>query len=317
MRLPLLNDENVVAHTVSYTKVRVVILCPILPYDFNFIIMSPLRTLSNAAFIDNVYVRLFQAEWFSITPESWQLSDQRNNYWRLYMHTANGAWIESEQGVLELDCQALYLIPAGVQFNAGSQGELRQFYVHFDVLGLHDVVMRELFDRIICLPPAAGLQSTLQGVLAAHEANSMTDLTLHLQLKAMIYMAIAHYLATISPAQLERTREVAASLEPVLPAIRYIEDHLSETLPNSMLAQQCFMSESYFIRRFRECVGRTPGQFIQEQRIKSAAQQLLFTSSSIDHIATTTGFGSRFYLTRVFTRHMGVAPAAYRKIVWT
>jgi AraC-like DNA-binding protein len=143
---------------------------------------------------------------------------------------------------------------------------------------------------------------------------SHLDLSLHLQLKGVIYEALARYIQTVPPERMERCREIAASLEPVLPALQYIEEHLSEPISNHDLAQLCFMSDSYFSRRFSECVGQPPVQYIREQRIKMAAQQLLFTNQSIEQIASATGFGSRFYLTRVFTRHTGVAPAAYRKM---
>jgi transcriptional regulator GlxA family with amidase domain len=73
------------------------------------------------------------------------------------------------------------------------------------------------------------------------------------------------------------------------------------------------MNTDYFIRRFRLSMGRTPGQYIQEQRVKVAEQQLLMTSRSIEQIAADQGFGSRSYFTRIFTRHTGVSPAAYRK----
>jgi len=72
------------------------------------------------------------------------------------------------------------------------------------------------------------------------------------------------------------------------------------------------MSEDHFIRRFRECVGQSPAQYIQEQRVARAAQRLVFTTESIDAIAAATGFANRFYFSRVFTRHMGTSPAAYR-----
>jgi AraC-like DNA-binding protein len=95
--------------------------------------------------------------------------------------------------------------------------------------------------------------------------------------------------------------------------LRYIEDNLGSSIANGELARHCHMSTDYFIRCFRQLMGRTPGQYIQEQRVKRAEQQLLMTSLSIEQIAADNGFGSRFYFTRVFTRHTGVSPAAYRK----
>jgi AraC-like DNA-binding protein len=60
-------------------------------------------------------------------------------------------------------------------------------------------------------------------------------------------------------------------------------------------------------------VNQTPAQYIVERRVKTAAQHLLFSDNSIERIATESGFGNRFYFTRVFSRHVGTSPVAYRK----
>ena len=54
---------------------------------------------------------------------------------------------------------------------------------------------------------------------------------------------------------------------------------------------------------------------MQEQRLEVATQRLLFTEESIEQIAVETGFNNRFYLSRVFTRKIGIPPADYRKSV--
>ncbi len=73
------------------------------------------------------------------------------------------------------------------------------------------------------------------------------------------------------------------------------------------------MSGDYFMRRFRECVGQTPQQYVLERWLVAAAQRLVFTDDGIERIAAETGFGNRFYVSRVFARHFGLPPATYRK----
>ena len=64
---------------------------------------------------------------------------------------------------------------------------------------------------------------------------------------------------------------------------------------------------------FRERVGCTPAQYVLERRIAAAAQDLLFTNDSIEQIADRLGFANRYHLTRMFTRRVGIPPAAYRR----
>ena len=51
-----------------------------------------------------------------------------------------------------------------------------------------------------------------------------------------------------------------------------------------------------------------------ERRVAWAARRLAFGDESIDAIALGAGFANRNYFTRVFTRHLGVPPAAYRRM---
>ncbi|GCE16019.1 helix-turn-helix domain-containing protein [Tengunoibacter tsumagoiensis] len=139
------------------------------------------------------------------------------------------------------------------------------------------------------------------------------DFVLQMRIKALIYEGLALYLQDVSATRIQHSLQLALAQEPVQPALRYIEAHLGEELLNNELARLCHMQVDYFARRFRECVGMTPGHYIQEQRVKVASQKLLFTNHSIEQIAAEVGFGNRFYFSRIFARHTGVSPAAYRK----
>lgn len=57
----------------------------------------------------------------------------------------------------------------------------------------------------------------------------------------------------------------------------------------------------------------TPARYVVERRIAAATQELVFTQDSIERVAARLGFANRYHLTRVFTRRMGIPPAAYRR----
>jgi transcriptional regulator GlxA family with amidase domain len=146
------------------------------------------------------------------------------------------------------------------------------------------------------------------------ELMNKVDLILETQVKALLYQGLTLYLSTLPAEQLAQPLQIAVDQKPVLPAVNFINNNLALPLLNAELAQLCQMSEGYFNHLFKDCIGQTPGEYIREKRVKLAAQRLLFTTESIEQIAVSTGFGSRFYLTRIFTRSMGLSPAAYRKI---
>jgi AraC-like DNA-binding protein len=234
----------------------------------------------------------------------------QDSFWRFYVNDRDGAFLDD---TYPLYGRQLYIIPAGVRFNTSLVQDVGHFYVHFDMIGLPYVAQREIFCAPICLPHTSSLEQAVVEIMQELAVCNEAHLILQFRTKAIIYEGLALYLRSLPAEQLQRYLQFTATLEPVLPAIRYIEVNIATRLLRSELAQLCHMNVDYFTRRFRDCIGQTPGQYIQEQRVKLATQQLLFTDQSIEQIAADAGFGSRFYFSRVFSQHTGVSPVAYRK----
>lgn len=260
---------------------------------------------------DNLHVRLFEGGYLHIG-DGWNTQNVRSTFWRLYRNEQNGATLQLDSGVYSLIAERLHFVPAGVHFGCQNTQDIQHFYVHFDVIGVPAIAMRELFAAPISLPCCAGLESDVQHLGAALAHGGLDPLVLHCRLKSVLYAALALCIESVPTEQLTHCWQYAEALEPVLPAIHHIENHLATRLLNSDLCVLCHMSENFFIRRFRECVGMTPAQYILERRIALATQHLLFTRESIERIAEITGFGNRYYFSRVFARHMGLPPVAYR-----
>jgi transcriptional regulator GlxA family with amidase domain len=154
-----------------------------------------------------------------------------------------------------------------------------------------------------------------QSALLARElaASQPLDEVRRCKVKALLYQGLAKYLEIVEPKIMERYRHLGAAHAPVLPALEFIEENLSQPHSNAVLAALCGYSEDHFIRSFSQCVGNTPARYVQELRVTAAAQQLLFSNNSIEAISEAAGFTNRFYFSRVFKEHTGFSPAAYRK----
>jgi transcriptional regulator GlxA family with amidase domain len=80
-----------------------------------------------------------------------------------------------------------------------------------------------------------------------------------------------------------------------------------------VLAAAAAMSVRHFARVFTAEVGETPGRFVERVRLEAARQALETTDDTLDRVATSCGLGSAETLRRVFHKHLGVAPDAYRQ----
>lgn len=264
---------------------------------------------------ERLSVRVLAAGWRRQEAGEWDYPDIWSTFWRLYRNAHDGATVTTDLGVVPLRAEVVYLVPPGLKFHCMNTSRVEHFYIHFDVLGVAGLTMREIFFQptgALPPPPLSDTIADLSSVMPPGRADGAPLLGWQCRVQSVLCAALDFHLHCLSAEQVERSRLSSAARTPVLPAVRHIEQHLADHLTNAELAALCSMSEDHFIRRFRECVGQNPVAYIQERRVMRAAQRLLFTSQSIDAIADAVGFGSRYYLTRVFKRRMGIGPAAYR-----
>jgi transcriptional regulator GlxA family with amidase domain len=88
--------------------------------------------------------------------------------------------------------------------------------------------------------------------------------------------------------------------------------HLDQQADLGDLARRAAMSKRTFTRRFREEVGLSPLQWLNQQRLDRARHLLETTDLAVDRIAEQAGFGTGGSLRLHLQRVVGVSPSAYR-----
>ena len=79
------------------------------------------------------------------------------------------------------------------------------------------------------------------------------------------------------------------------------------------LAALAGMSRSTFTERFTGIYRQSPIEFVQNVRLRLAAQLLVSTDMPVKVIAGNVGYGSRSYFTRAFRARYGGDPTTYRR----
>lgn len=103
------------------------------------------------------------------------------------------------------------------------------------------------------------------------------------------------------------------SLEKVKMILSYIADNFQEDITIEDVAGHCFYSKSYFMKFFKETMGVSFIQYLNDYRLEVAAKLLVGTSDNILDIAINTGFDNLSYFNRSFKKKYGVTPGKYRK----
>lgn len=241
-----------------------------------------------------------------------ELACPSDAFWRLYLNFSEGMAIETGEKLVPLLRHVFYLIPPNIPFCERTTATVRHFFVHFDIVGLAEIMIRELFQTIAELPASPPQRQFVRELLEQRPADPGSELIGRLRTKGLLHALLATHLQAMPAYPLQRLINVHEA-GPIQPALEYIEQHLAMPIYNQALAQACHMSVNHFLRLFRASQSCSPRDYINDRRIRQASQELIFTADSIDAIAMRTGFSDRYYFSRVFRQRMGISPGAYRK----
>ena len=95
-------------------------------------------------------------------------------------------------------------------------------------------------------------------------------------------------------------------------ATHYFNENYHSVLSIKDYAKSRHFSPCWFIRSFKEIVKVTPMQYIVSLRMMNAQNLLENTSLNITEIAEAVGYDNPLYFSRLFHKHTGVSPSAYR-----
>ncbi|WP_240377046.1 helix-turn-helix domain-containing protein [Bacillus piscicola] len=98
-------------------------------------------------------------------------------------------------------------------------------------------------------------------------------------------------------------------------SLKFIEEHLTNELQLTLLAEQAGYSKFHFQRIFRKIIGKSVAAYIRERRITQSARELITTDQRVIDIAITYRFHSQESFTRAFKKVYNTTPGDYRKLL--
>ena len=93
----------------------------------------------------------------------------------------------------------------------------------------------------------------------------------------------------------------------------FIEPRIETHLTVEDMAAEAGMSVNSLIIHFARATGRTPAQYLLNQRLRRARWFLMNRPLSVAEIAFATGFSSHAHLCAAFRNKLGISPGAWRR----
>ena len=136
-------------------------------------------------------------------------------------------------------------------------------------------------------------------------------------LRAMLYGTMM-LLQRVPMVEAEVTETIGRTLTDV-PVSRYVDDfvqlvsdHFREQHGTEFYAARLCITPNYLNKIVRQTLGKSAKTYILDQILAEACRLLRYTTLSVSDIATQLHFDTATYFVRIFGKHIGQTPLAYR-----
>lgn len=164
--------------------------------------------------------------------------------------------------------------------------------------------------------------TSADGIFCTGSINSQAEMLLYL-ITELFGQRIASIIETQYGHEVSKTSqqpfyEIGGQLqfdESIALAQDWMKRHLSSPITAQIVADECGLPLRTFNRKFKEQVGRTPHQYLEQLRINAAQQLLRDFSMSIQDVAEQVGYRDSYHFATRFRQICHVTPSEYRKMV--
>ena len=219
-------------------------------------------------------------------------------------------YFESGHGVLEYNGQVitmkpgnLYLVPFGLTFSYRCDSTYTKLYFHITIPRPDGFDLLSDCKQIISMPISI---SDIQKMTQNYRSGSIVDM---LKIKQEVLMHVTSMLPASTVSSFFST-----VYSPIVQStVDYIQQNLSVQLSSADLAARLFICESTLCKHFKEELGVTVGQYIDDSIFLAVEKILVKSKLSISRISETFGFCDQFYFSRRFRQRYAMSPLQYRK----
>ena len=207
----------------------------------------------------------------------------------------------------EMEPDTVLFIPKNTPYSLHSVGTIQHVVLHFDI-EIEDAQLndghRETSERAFWIPSSIKADVFLRSKIerAAVPASDNTFLEIERSLALMR--------ALLAMASLNESHQESILVKKMK---QYLQQHMTERITLEELSRTFGYTKQYLIRIFKRETGRSPIQYLNEQRLFRSTAELLNAEKSIAEVARSCGFDDYNYFSRAFRRQFGFSPREYRK----
>ena len=238
-----------------------------------------------------------------------------HTYVALALHVGGRMRVE-HRGEFELRAGHLHLIPAGDAHRVLSASNAEMWGLGFCRTCLDPARYGELLAPLDRVRQGASPVVELPAARQAYVLDLLRELDREQHAGGAMPVVAESLLALVLAEVVRASGTAAAPPQPrpsiVAEALSVIEARCLGPLSLQEVAQAVRRTPAYVTTAVKQATGRTVVAWIVEGRLAEARRRLLATDEYVDVIAERVGYADPSHFVRLFRRHHGVTPAAWR-----
>lgn len=181
----------------------------------------------------------------------------------------------------------------------------------FDNLGEADFNLRNLFfGKKLCfnnlVKPDEYVRNVILNMVSLAKENSSLNM---LALYGYVCQLFSWLLKNaVSSKETNADSDVVDYYKIIEPALRTIRDEYAKDFSLDFLSEKCSVSKFHFCRVFKQVMGTSAINYLNEYRLKVANTLLLNTNKQVQEIASLCGFNDVGYFCKLFKKQFGKSP---------
>lgn len=240
---------------------------------------------------------------YAILDKSWKCDNVCDPFSRLYFVKKGTGFLKFGKKTVELRAGFVYLIPSELTFSYGCFEHIEKLFFHISLAKTEKYDLLATVKTICKLPFSDKELNELKSLYFSE--NYIDKLTL----KMLLYKTLSEFTKKHN----FKAVPIKSYSEPVKKTMTYIQRHTKINLSVKEISKNLYISESKIRKAFKDELGATVGEYIDDLVFIKAKKMLGKNNASIGEISEALGFCDQFYFSRRFKEKFGKAPSKYRK----
>ncbi|MEN8116455.1 MAG: AraC family transcriptional regulator [Bacteroidota bacterium] len=221
-------------------------------------------------------------------------------------------WVEIKGKRRNITANQLFVIPPKVQcrYGATAKNPWTLYWLHFS--GKNAEIYSPPVNRGIEIPPSNDSRIEERLVLFEEMLQNVED---YFKPEKVIYanICLKQFLTSVKYLDVYRSVKREGDNDLLKKVISFMKNNLHKNIRISELAEILNCSTSNIYKLFKQNLDSAPQDFFIHLKMERAQKYLIQTNLRVKEIGAKLGYDDPYYFSRIYTKHVGMSPAHYRK----